>query len=204
MTDETLPDAKPQEETRTTQRPRYVLAALPLLAFAALASVFAYLLLIDRDTSSIPSALIGKPVPEFTLPALDGLSASNVPVPGLETADLKGRIHVVNIFASWCAPCRAEHPVLLNLSKRDDIAVVGINYKDRPANALRFLGSLGNPYEKVGVDTRGRAAIDWGFYGIPETLLVAADGTVRHKIVGPIGPDKLARLEAEIEKLKTP
>ncbi|MEO0547584.1 MAG: DsbE family thiol:disulfide interchange protein, partial [Pseudomonadota bacterium] len=83
MTDETLPDAKPPEDTRTTQRPRYVLAALPLVAFTALAGVFAYLLLIDRDTSSIPSAFIGKPVPEFALPALDGLSASNVPVPGL-------------------------------------------------------------------------------------------------------------------------
>lgn len=193
---------KPETVPEKSQRPRYVVAAIPLVLFTALAAVFAYLLLIERDTSAIPSAYLGKPVPEFSLPPLDGLNRQGKAIPGLQTADLKGNIHVVNIFASWCAPCRAEHPVLVSLSKRDDISVVGINYKDRPANALRFLGTLGNPYDRVGVDTRGRAAIDWGFYGIPETLLVAQDGTVRHKIVGPIGPDKLARLEAEIAKLK--
>lgn len=201
MSDET---ARPETVAPKAQRPRYVVAAIPLVLFAALAGVFAYLLLIERDTSEIPSAYLGKPVPEFTLPPLEGLNRDDAAIPGLATADLTGRIHVVNIFASWCAPCRAEHPVLLSLSKRDDISVVGINYKDSSANALRFLGSLGNPYDRVGVDTRGRAAIDWGFYGIPETLLVDTDGTVRHKIVGPIGPDKLARLEAEIEKLKAP
>jgi len=198
MTDEPKTDG----QTETVQRPRYILAAIPLLVFVALASVFAFLLLIERDTSEIPSAYIGKPVPEFTLPALEDLNKNGTPVPGLQSTDLQGRIHVVNIFASWCAPCRAEHPILVNLAKRDDIGILGINYKDRPANALRFLSTLGNPYERVGVDTKGRAAIDWGFYGIPETLLVAADGTVRHKIVGPIGPKKLQRLEAEIAKLK--
>ncbi len=179
---------------------RLFLIAIPLLLFGGLAGVFGYELFSGRDKSELPSALIGKPAPTFELPALPGLKINNQPVPGLATADLSGRVRIVNIFASWCAPCRAEHPVLMNLSKDARFDVVGINYKDDPENALRFLGALGNPYTNVGVDRRGRTAIEWGFYGIPETLLVDASGTIRHKIVGPIGAEKLAELQAEIEK----
>ncbi|MEL6967391.1 MAG: DsbE family thiol:disulfide interchange protein [Pseudomonadota bacterium] len=201
------PKSTPHPDPRPNPRPnpkgRLLIAAVPLVLFAALVAVFAYLLLQDgRDTSEIPSALIGKPAPTFSLPPLEGLKRDGAPVPALASSDLTGKIHIVNIFASWCAPCRAEHPILMNLAKRDGISIVGINYKDRPANALRFLGSLGNPYDRVGADLKGRAAIDWGFYGIPETLLIAPDGTVRHKIVGPIGPEQLERLDAEIAKLR--
>ena len=119
-------------------------------------------------------------------------------MPGLKSSDLKGDIFLVNIFASWCAPCRAEHPALMKLAENPELKIVGINYKDQGENARRFLGALGNPYTNVGVDRKGRTAIEWGFYGIPETLLVGPDGTVRHKIVGPINPQKFQELKTKI------
>ena len=179
---------------------RMFLVAIPLLIVGGLFGVFGYELILGRDKSELPSALIGKSAPQFELAALPGLKAGNAPIPGLSTENLKGRVKVVNIFASWCAPCRAEHPVLMNLSEDRRFDVVGINYKDDPENALRFLGALGNPYTNVGVDRKGRTAIEWGFYGIPETLLVDAGGVIRHKIVGPISAEKLAVLKSEIDK----
>lgn len=174
---------------------RIAILAAPLAVFVLLAAVFAFQLTSGRDVSELPSAFLGKPAPEFSLPPLEGLTRDGVPVPGLSTADLKGGLTLVNIFASWCAPCRAEHPVLMQLSRREGLSIVGINYKDEPGNALRFLGALGNPYDRVGVDPKGRASIDWGFYGIPETLLIDKEGIVRHKIVGPITAEKLEDLE---------
>jgi len=180
---------------------RILLVASPLLIFGALAAVFASQLLSGKNAGELPSALIGKPVPTFDLQSLDGLKVDGAPVPGLKTADLKGKLTLVNIFASWCAPCRAEHPVLMNMAKIEGLEIVGINYKDSGQNALRFLGALGNPYKRVGTDRKGRTAIEWGFYGIPETLLVGPDGLVKHKVVGPITAKKFDVLKAEIDKL---
>jgi cytochrome c biogenesis protein CcmG/thiol:disulfide interchange protein DsbE len=183
-------------------RPAFV---IPLIAFLALAAVFLLRLYTEGDISAVPSALIGKPAPEFSLPALADLTADGKPVPGIARADLDGRVTLVNVFASWCAPCRAEHPLLMELAKDPRIRVVAINYKDQPENARRFLGRLGNPFAAIGSDPGGRAAIDWGVYGVPETFLVDAAGTIRLKHTGPLTPDIVReRLRPEIEKALTP
>ena len=163
---------------------RYLLALLPLLIFGGFAFVTGKVLydqeVHGKDVSAIPSALIGTKAPALDLPALEG---SNLPA--LTDKAISGKLTLVNVFASWCVPCREEHPVLLGLSKDPRITIVGINYKDRNDNALRFLGELGNPYAAIGVDPTGKAAIDWGVYGIPETYLVGPDGTILYKKVGP-------------------
>jgi cytochrome c biogenesis protein CcmG/thiol:disulfide interchange protein DsbE len=161
---------------------------IPLALFLALAAVFLLRLYGGGDISDVPSALVGKPAPEFTLPPLEGMTADGAPVPGLARADLEGRVTLVNVFASWCGPCRAEHPLLMDLAKDERIRIVAINYKDQPENARRFLGRLGNPFAAIGVDTVGRAAIDWGVYGVPETFLVGKDGTILLKHIGPLTP----------------
>lgn len=177
---------------------------LPLAFFLALAMVFLARLLSGGDPSAIPSALVGKPVPEFALPSLEGLRRDGAPVPGLASADLQGMVSVVNVFASWCGPCRQEHPLLEELARDPRIRMLGINYKDVPGNALSFLDDLGNPYQAVGVDTRGRTAIDWGVYGVPETFLVDRDGIIREKFVGPLTPQSVAEvLMPAIEELAT-
>jgi cytochrome c biogenesis protein CcmG/thiol:disulfide interchange protein DsbE len=174
--------------------------ALPLIVFAVLA-VLLLARLFGGDPSRIPSALIGKPVPDFTLPAVAGLVRDGAPVPGLSAADLKGRVSVVNVWASWCGPCRYEHPLLMELAKNPAIRLVGLNYKDDPENARRFLGGLGNPYAAVGADTAGRTAIDWGVYGVPETFVVAPDGTIALKHVGPLTEEAIGTvLEPAITK----
>ena len=166
---------------------------IPLAIFLALAAVF--LFRIGGDHSVVPSALIGKPAPQLALPALDGANR-----PALDPASFKGNVTVVNVWASWCAPCRVEHPLLVRLAKDQRIRVAGINYKDQPANALKFLSSLGNPFASIGADAAGRAAIEWGVYGVPETFLVGRDGLIKYKQVGPITPENLSRFLAEIEK----
>jgi cytochrome c biogenesis protein CcmG/thiol:disulfide interchange protein DsbE len=166
---------------------------IPLAIFLALAAVF--LFRIGGDHSVVPSALIGKPAPHLSLPALEGTKR-----PALDPASFKGSVTVVNVWASWCAPCRVEHPLLVRLARDPRIRVAGINYKDQPANALKFLTQLGNPFAAIGVDTAGRAAIEWGVYGVPETFLVGRDGMIRYKQVGPITPENLSRLLAEIDK----
>jgi cytochrome c biogenesis protein CcmG/thiol:disulfide interchange protein DsbE len=181
-------------EAPAPPRPRRLVLLVPLALFVALAAVFLVRLESGTDISEIPSALVGKPAPEFTLPALDGAG-----VPGLSRADLAGKVTLVNVFASWCGPCRAEHPQLELLAADKRIQVVGINYKDVPENARRFLGQLGNPYAAIGVDARGRAAIDWGVYGVPETFLVGKDGTIVRKFIGPIMPDHLDTVRPAIE-----
>ena len=175
---------------------------IPLAIFGGLVGIFAVQLLSGRDAGELPSALIGKPAPSFDLPALPGLERGGEPVPALASTALKGDLRLVNIFASWCAPCRAEHPVLMALAERYEVDIVGINYKDRDPNALKFLNELGNPYSRVGADHPGRTAIEFGFYGIPETFLVDAEGIVRHKIVGPIDAKKFEGLQAKIAELK--
>ncbi|WP_313057829.1 DsbE family thiol:disulfide interchange protein [Agrobacterium cavarae] len=166
-------------------RSRYVLALLPLLVFGGFAAIAAKMLyeqdVNGLDVSAIPSALIGTKAPALALPPLEG---SNVPA--LTDAAITGKLTLVNVFASWCVPCRQEHPMLKELSKDKRLNIVGINYKDKADNAVRFLGELGNPYAAIGIDPNGRAAIDWGVYGIPETYLVGPDGTILYKKVGPI------------------
>lgn len=160
---------------------RALLLALPLIALAALIAVFAFT--IDRDPSLVRSALIDKPAPEFSLPAVEGLEA-----PGFDTAALKGQVTVVNVFASWCVPCRDEHPVLTALKARTGVALFGINQKDAPENVKAFLDELGNPYDAIGADADGRVSIDWGVYGVPETFIVDARGVITFKHVGPLSP----------------
>lgn len=163
---------------------RLALFALPLLVLVALVALFAFN--IDRDSSLVRSVLIDKPVPPFTLPAVDGLG-----VPGFDAAALTGRVSVVNVFASWCIPCRDEHPLLTALKQQTGVALYGINQKDAPENARAFLAELGNPYDAVGADAAGRVSIDWGVYGVPETFVVDANGIIVFKHVGPLSPHSL-------------
>lgn len=156
------------------------LALLPLGLFLALAGVFLAQLLSGRDISVVPSALMGQPAPQIALPPLAGSD-----LPGFEPSQFAGKVTLVNVWASWCAPCRQEHPYLMQLAEEERIEIAGLNYKDKAENAVRFLGELGNPYSSIGVDDSGRAAIDWGVYGVPETFLVGRDGTILYKHVGP-------------------
>jgi len=148
------------------------LMVLPLILFLGLAALF-WFRLGDGDPSKIPSALIGRPAPQTILPPLDGLASDGKPVPGIDPAAFKGKVSIVNVWASWCVPCHDEAPLLTGLGKDTRIQVIGINYKDSPENARRFLGRYGNPFGMVGVDGNGRAAIEWGVYGVPETFIVA-------------------------------
>lgn len=172
------------------QRRRIVFALIPLIAFLALAALFYSQL--GADTQRLPSALIGRPAPQFVLPELPGANR-----PGLTGEDLrKGSVTVVNIFASWCGPCRDEHPYLMKLAadeslKGKGVRIAGLAYKDEPAQSLRFLQSLGNPYGLIGVDRSGRAGVEWGVYGVPETFVVKGDGTIAYKYVGPISEQGL-------------
>jgi cytochrome c biogenesis protein CcmG/thiol:disulfide interchange protein DsbE len=178
------------------QSVRVALALLPLVALVALIAVFA--LNLDRDPSLVRSVLIDKPAPQFSLPAVAGLA-----VPGFDTQALDGHVTVVNVFASWCIPCRDEHPVLEALKARSGVALYGINQKDTPAQAAAFLAELGNPYDAVGADAEGRTSIDWGVYGVPETFVVDARGVIRFKHTGPLAMDDLDReLLPAIDKAK--
>ncbi len=181
-------------------RGRPWLMALPLIGFIALAGLF-LLRLHGGDPSKIPSALIGRPAPQTALPALEGLVNNGTQVPGLDPAMFKGKVSVVNVWASWCVPCHEEAPLLTELVKDKRLQIIGINYKDAPDNARRFLGRYGNPFGIVGVDGNGRASIEWGVYGVPETFVVGREGTILYKMVGPVTPDNIdAVLKAEIEK----
>jgi cytochrome c biogenesis protein CcmG, thiol:disulfide interchange protein DsbE len=192
MTEQRTFDAGPQR--------RSWLIVLPLIVFLALAALF-WLRLGDGDPSRIPSALIGHPAPQTSLPPLQGLLRSGAQVPGLDPANFKGKISVVNVWASWCVPCHDEAPLLTELARDNRLQLIGINYKDAPDNAQRFLDRYGNPFASVGVDGNGRAAIEWGVYGVPETFIVGRDGKIAYKLVGPITPDNVgSALKAEIDK----
>jgi cytochrome c biogenesis protein CcmG/thiol:disulfide interchange protein DsbE len=169
---------------------------LPLAIFLGLATIFLLQLLSGRDVSEVPSALIGQPAPVTNLPPLEGGA-----LPGLDSKRFAGRVTLLNVFASWCAPCREEHPVLLALAQDKRYTLVALNYKDKPENARRFLGDLGNPFSAIGVDEAGRAAIDWGVYGVPETFVVGKDGRIAFKHVGPLTPDSVRdELLPQVEK----
>jgi cytochrome c biogenesis protein CcmG/thiol:disulfide interchange protein DsbE len=186
--------------TDPSPRRRPWLMALPLVAFAALAALF-WFRLGSGDPAKIPSALIGRAAPQTALPPLEGLVASGAQVPGLDPAMFKGKVSVVNVWASWCVPCHDEAPLLTELARDKRLQMVGINYKDAPDNARRFLGRYGNPFGMVGVDGNGRAAIEWGVYGVPETFVVGRDGTIVYKMVGPVTADNINTvLKVEIDK----
>lgn len=174
------------ETTDASPRRIRPLLLLPFLLFAGLAVLFLAQLLSGRDAATIPSALIGAPAPNDPLPALEGVG-----LPGFEPARFKGRVTLVNVWASWCAPCREEHPLLLELARDPRVTIAGINYKDQGAKALGFLRELGNPFREIGVDPAGRAAIDWGVYGVPESFVVGKDGTILFKHVGPLTEESL-------------
>lgn len=165
---------------------------VPAVLFAAMAGLF-WLALQKGDPSRLPSALIGKPVPQMDLAPVEGLTRAAAPMPGL-TAKLfaDGKPTVVNFWASWCLPCVEEHPFLADLVRRTGVRLVGINQKDQPANAARFLAQHGNPFVAVGSDANGRAAIEWGVYGTPETFIVDGQGVIVFKHVGPITAGSLA------------
>ncbi len=179
---------------------RNVFIVLPLLAFIALAALFLYRLG-TGDPSVLPSALIGHPAPVTDLPPLPGLERDGKPIPGLTNSTFKDAVTLVNVWASWCVPCRDEVPLLERLSKDKRIQLVGINYKDAPEDARRFLNRFGNPFVANGRDASGRTSIDWGVYGVPETYLIGRDGRIAYKLVGPVTADNLVRtLEPEIAK----
>ena len=183
--------------TSPPSRVRGWLTLLPVAVFLVLAAIFYRGL--SGNPADVPSVLINKPVPAFTLAPIEGLD-----LPGLAAADLaKGTVTLVNVWASWCVPCRDEHPLLMELSRREDLKVVGINYKDDPENARRFLMTLGIPYAQVGADPNGRAAVDWGVYGVPESFLVDGKGTIRLKWIGPLSQEALTtRIIPKIEELR--
>jgi cytochrome c biogenesis protein CcmG/thiol:disulfide interchange protein DsbE len=194
MTSSQTYDAK-----KNAQRRRAVVL-LPLIGFLLLAALFLFRLG-SGDPSRIPSALIGKPVPATTLPPVAGLERDGKPVPGITPELFQGAVSVVNVWASWCVPCHDEAPLLMKLAEDPRIRMVGINYKDQPENARRFLGRYGNPFVASGADQTGRAAIDWGVYGVPETFVVGRDGRIAYKLVGPITESNLgSTLKPAIEK----
>jgi cytochrome c biogenesis protein CcmG/thiol:disulfide interchange protein DsbE len=190
---------EPSTSGAAPRSPRW-LVALPLLGFIALAGIF-LLRLHGGDPSKIPSALIGRPAPPTVLPPLVGLVSNGTQVPGLDPAVFKGKVSVVNVWASWCVPCHDEAPLLTKLGEDKRLQLVGINYKDAADNARRFLGRYGNPFGIVGVDGNGRASIEWGVYGVPETFVVGREGTIVYKMVGPVTSDNVDTvLKVEIEK----
>jgi cytochrome c biogenesis protein CcmG/thiol:disulfide interchange protein DsbE len=191
---------KPTAEKHAVPTRSRLIVLIPLLAFLGLAALF-MLRLGTGDPSRIPSALIGQPAPATSLPALPGLERDGKEVPGLDSADFKGTVTLLNIWASWCLPCRDEAPLLVRLAADRRIRVAGINYKDQPEDARRFLGRYGNPFVANGTDGDGRAAIEWGVYGVPETFVVGRDARISYKLIGPITPDNLEKaLRPAIEK----
>jgi cytochrome c biogenesis protein CcmG/thiol:disulfide interchange protein DsbE len=179
---------------------RNLLVMLPLVTFLALAALFLYRLGAG-DPSRLPSALLGRAAPVTDLPALEGLTRDGKAVPGLSNATFAGKVTLVNVWASWCVPCHDEAPLLDKLAQDTRFQIAGINYKDAPDNARRFLNRYGNPFSAAGVDDKGRTSIDWGVYGVPETFLIGRDGAIAYKMVGPITPENLVKvLLPEVEK----
>lgn len=182
---------------------RRLLYVVPAAGFVGL--VIALALGLTRNPRELPSTLIGKPVPVFDLPPVRGRTL------GLASTDLNGQVSLVNVFASWCVACRAEHPLFMRLAENKVVPVHGLNYKDAPEDAARWLDTLGDPYTRTGADRDGRVAIDWGVYGVPETFVVTADGRIAHKHAGPLSQRDLdetilplvERLQREAEGRRT-
>jgi cytochrome c biogenesis protein CcmG/thiol:disulfide interchange protein DsbE len=175
--------ASQQLRTANASTSRYLFFLAPLLALMSIAAVFGTLL--TRDPELVPSALIGKLVPAFSLPPVKGRML------GLASENFYGEVSLVNVFASWCVACREEHPQFMWLAQNKIISVHGLNYKDRPEDASKWLDTMGDPYVRTGADQNGRVAIDWGVYGVPETFLVGSDGIVAYKHIGAVTKEVL-------------
>ncbi len=161
---------------------RVLLLSVPLVLVIAMVALFATQ--IGSNTKLLPSVLINKPVPQFVLGPIAGIKEAIGDIPGFSTQDFKGQVTVVNVFASWCLACRQEHPLLMDLKSRNIARIYGINQKDAPENAISYLKELGNPYDAIGSDLNGRASIEWGVYGVPETFIVNPDGIITYKYIG--------------------
>ena len=171
-------DAKLARHQGGKRRAPDVRFMIPIAVFAVLVAALAWGLTIDPKV--LPSTLVGKRVPEFQLPPVKGRNL------GLSSADLEGEVSLVNVFASWCVACRAEHPLFMRLKSEGVVAMHGLNYKDRPVDAAKWLDTLGDPYTRTGADRDGRVAIEWGVYGVPETFVITKDGRIAHKHIGPL------------------
>ena len=164
---------------------------IPLLVAGFIIAIFAGVLLSGRDAQTLPSTLLDRPAPDFFASALEGSD-----LPALQTTDFVNNetpITILNVWASWCTPCIAEHPYITELGSQEGVTLVGLNYKDKPEAALKFLNKYGNPYEKIGIDPHGAVAIDFGVYGVPETYVIDAQGIIRFKVVGPVTPEIITR-----------
>jgi len=180
--------------------PRRWIVFLPLAILLALAALF-FVRLHGGDPSRVPSALIGRPVPQTVLPPIDGLARSGKPIPGITPELFAGQVTLVNVWGSWCVPCRDEAPLLMQLGRDKRFQIVGINQRDKQDNARAFLAQYGNPFSAIGDDANGRASIEWGVYGVPETFIVGRDGRIAYKLIGPIIPENLeSELKPQIEK----
>ena len=154
---------------------------VPLVLFVALLAFFAVGL--TRDPRQVPSPFIGKPAPAFSLSQLQE------PAHAFTPADMKGRVWLMNVWASWCVSCRVEHPLLVDLAKRNVVPIIGLNYKDQRDDGLQWLGKLGNPYMVSVQDADGKVGIDYGVYGVPETFVIDKAGVIRYKQIGPVTPE---------------
>lgn len=173
------------DRSEVPHRGRRLSALAPLAVVLAIGVFLAIGLTLNPR--ELPSPLIGKPVPEFSLPPVKGRTL------GLSSADLKGEVSLVNVFASWCVACRVEHPLLMALEQQGVVPIHGLNYKDRPQDAEKWLGELGDPYTRTGADVNGRVAIDWGVYGVPETFVIDRQGRIAYKQIGPVTPEVLEK-----------
>lgn len=178
MTENVLTDS-PKPPASGVRWSRYV----PLAVFAVLAVFFAIGL--TMNPRIIPSPLVGKAVPEFDLPAVKGRKL------GLSAANLRGEVSIVNVFASWCLACRDEHPLLMQLAASRVVPIHGLNYKDKPDDAAKWLDDLGDPYTRTGADISGQVGIEWGVYGVPETFVIDRNGHIAYKHIGPVTAQSL-------------
>jgi cytochrome c biogenesis protein CcmG/thiol:disulfide interchange protein DsbE len=172
-----VPGIQPAAASSALPRPAFL---VPLAVFAALAVLLAVGLTLDPR--EIPSPLIGKPVPQFELPPVRGRTL------GLGTGDLKSEVSIVNVFASWCVACKEEHPVFMQMQRERLVPIHGLNYKDQPEDAQKWLDDMGDPYTRTGADIDGRVAIGWGVYGVPETFVIDRDGRIAYKHIGAVTP----------------
>lgn len=176
-----------------------LLFALPLVVALTIGGFAIWGLSGGRDPGAIPSVLVSQPVPQFDLDPVEGVA-----LPGLAASDLVGTggVMLLNVFASWCGPCRAEHPILTQLAQEDGVTLVGINYKDKPEDASAWLKELGNPYAAIGSDYSGRAGIELGISGVPETFIIDAEGIIRHRFAGPVVGDGLRRFREALDEVR--